>query len=166
MADSASGDKMRFLMVDRIVELQPGESARGIRCVSGSEDFFQDHFPGNPVLPGVLILESMAQTAGALLAVTSAYEKFGLMTFVEGVKFRAFVRPGDTLDLHVRIEMMDETSARVLARATVGGDAIATARIAFLLVPLSSVIPPLYREGWTSMIRSWVAGHARTPVAQ
>jgi 3-hydroxyacyl-[acyl-carrier-protein] dehydratase len=154
---------MRFLMVDRIVDVHPGSSARGIRAVSGSEDFFNDHFPGNPVMPGVLILEAMAQTAGALLAASSNFEQFGLMTLVENAKFRAFVRPGDVLELHVSIDMQDDTSARVSARASVSGTPVAAARMAFMLVPLSSVIPPLYAEGWTTIIRGWITGHERTP---
>jgi 3-hydroxyacyl-[acyl-carrier-protein] dehydratase len=154
---------MRFLLVDRITDVQPGQSARGIRAVSGSEDFFMDHFPGNPVMPGVLILESMAQTAGALLAASTGFEKFGLMTFVESAKFRAFVRPGDTLELHVRIDALAEASARVTARATVGEDPVAAAQLAFVLVPLGTVIPPIYLDGWKAMIRGWMAGHGRTP---
>jgi 3-hydroxymyristoyl/3-hydroxydecanoyl-(acyl carrier protein) dehydratase len=164
MVASASGDHMRFLLVDRIVDVQPGRSARGLRAVAGSEDFFTDHFPGNPVMPGVLILESMAQTAGALLAASTNFEKFGLMTFVENAKFRAFVRPGDVLELKVRIDALDEASARTTVTASVGDDPIAAARISFVLVPLGSVIPPEYLEGWKAMIRGWISGHGRTPV--
>ena len=93
-----------FLMVDRVTELKPGEQIKGYKNVSINEPFFQGHFPGEPIMPGVLILEAMAQL-GILFAVGTAEKelKNQLMVFagMDGVKFRRQVVPGDRLDMHL-----------------------------------------------------------------
>jgi 3-hydroxymyristoyl/3-hydroxydecanoyl-(acyl carrier protein) dehydratase len=149
---------MRFLLVDRITELQRGVHAHGIKAVTGSEDFFVDHFPGNPVMPGVLILEAMAQTAGALLAFSSDYGMFALMTLVEHAKFRTFVRPGTLLEMDVDVETMDAAMARVRARARVGDTTVAAAHLVFTFTPLDTIIGSLYLDGWKQLVGSWVNG--------
>lgn len=93
-----------FLMVDRVTELEPGEYISGYKNVSVNESFFQGHFPDNPIMPGVLILEAMAQM-GILFAVSTAPDdlKDQLMVFagMDGVKFRKPVVPGDRLDMRL-----------------------------------------------------------------
>lgn len=94
-----------FLLVDRLEVEVPGEKGIGLKNVTMNEEFFQGHFPGNPVMPGVLQIEAMAQTAGAL--VIAADENFGeskksvLFMSIDGVKFRKPVKPGDQLKMHV-----------------------------------------------------------------
>ncbi len=93
-----------FLMVDRIVELRRAESAVGIKNVSINEPFFQGHFPGAPIMPGVLIIEAMAQTAGALVVETLGKEMEGKLVYfmtIESARFRQPVVPGDRLEIHV-----------------------------------------------------------------
>lgn len=88
-----------FLLVDRIVELDKGKSITGLKNVTMNEPFFQGHFPGEPVMPGVLILEGMAQT-GSILACLSETELIGKLAYFAGVdkaRFRRVVRPGDQL---------------------------------------------------------------------
>ncbi len=94
-----------FLLVDRLVVEEPGVKGYGIKNVTMNEEFFQGHFPGNPVMPGVLQIEAMAQTAGAL--VISSFEnvegnkKSVYFMSIDGVKFRKMVKPGDQLMMHV-----------------------------------------------------------------
>ena len=93
-----------FLMVDRIVDLVVGESATGIKNVSINEPFFQGHFPAHPVMPGVLIVESMAQTAGIVVVHSLGPDAEGKVVYfmsIDSARFRKPVTPGDTLHVHV-----------------------------------------------------------------
>jgi 3-hydroxyacyl-[acyl-carrier-protein] dehydratase len=92
-----------FLMIDRVEGLLPGQSAIGVKNVTVNEPFFQGHFPNHPVMPGVLIIESMAQTAAVLVVHTLGPDAAGRVVYfmsVEGAKFRRPVMPGDTLYIH------------------------------------------------------------------
>ncbi len=93
-----------FLLVDRIVELEPGKMARGIKNVTINEPFFQGHFPGRPVMPGVLIVEAMAQVGG-VLAFRSASVSNKLVYFmgIDRARFRRPVVPGDTVELVLNV---------------------------------------------------------------
>lgn len=93
-----------FLMIDRVVDVVRNQSAIGIKNVSVNENFFQGHFPGHPVMPGVLIIEAMAQTAAVLVVETLGDDAAGRVVYfmsVEGAKFRRPVVPGDQLRIHV-----------------------------------------------------------------
>ncbi|MBO6838196.1 MAG: 3-hydroxyacyl-ACP dehydratase FabZ [Alphaproteobacteria bacterium] len=93
-----------FLMIDKVREVIPFERAVGIKCVSMGEPHFQGHFPGKPVMPGVLIIESMAQTAGVMVVTSLGPESEGKLVYfmsVEEAKFRRPVEPGDYMEVHV-----------------------------------------------------------------
>jgi 3-hydroxyacyl-[acyl-carrier-protein] dehydratase len=113
-----------FLLVDRVVEVIKGERIHAYKNVTFNEEFFQGHFPGQPVMPGVLQLEALAQ-AGALLAYEGApfdpkQKVIYLMSF-DKVKFRRPVVPGDRLDLHVRVERQKGNIWRLAGEAKVEG---------------------------------------------
>ncbi|WP_207478809.1 3-hydroxyacyl-ACP dehydratase FabZ [Arenibaculum pallidiluteum] len=93
-----------MLMIDRVVDVVPGESAVGIKNVSINEQYFQGHFPSYPVMPGVLIIESMAQTAAVLVVHTLGKESEGKLVYfmtVDEARFRKPLVPGDTVHVHV-----------------------------------------------------------------
>ncbi len=121
-----------FLLVDRVVECVPGDHIIAYKNVTINEAFFQGHFPGAPVMPGVLVLEALAQTGG-LLALSDAKEDFSnklfLFTGLDGVKWRKQVAPGDRLELHcsnIRRRMM---LCKMDAKAYVDGKLCCEAQI-------------------------------------
>lgn len=126
-----------------------------MKCVALAEDEFDAHFPGNPVLPGVYLLEGLAQTAGVLLSVTTGGERLALMVSVERARFTAFARPGDQVRLEVEVESLDEALARVRGSATVDGRALASARLTFKLVDPDTLIPPAFRPLWQHGMDLW-----------
>lgn len=124
-----------FLLVDRIIELDL-EASRivGIKNVTMNEQFFQGHFPGVPIMPGVLILEALAQTGGILVEQKSRTEKTALLLKVNHAKFRKPVVPGDVLVLDVQGIHISSKGGKIQARALVEDQLAAEAEIGFALV--------------------------------
>jgi 3-hydroxyacyl-[acyl-carrier-protein] dehydratase len=126
-----------FLMIDRVVDLVRNRSAIGIKNVSVNESFFQGHFPGHPVMPGVLIIESMAQTAAVLVVETLGPDAAGRVVYfmsVEGAKFRRPVLPGDQLRIHVTKERNRGNVWKFNAVARVDGVSVAEATYAAMIM--------------------------------
>ncbi len=126
-----------FLLVDRVVELKPNESAVGIKNVSINEHYFQGHFPARPVMPGVLIIESMAQTAAVLVVETLGKESQGKLVYfmmVEGAKFRRPVVPGDQLRIHVAKDRNRGNVWKFRSEARVDGVVVAEATFAAMIM--------------------------------
>jgi len=125
-----------FLMIDRIVAIDGDESAVGIKNVTYNEPMFQGHFPGKPVFPGVLIVEGMAQTAGAIVIALerSAGRKFIVyMLTIDKAKFRKPAGPGDTLEYHIRKIHRRRNVGRYEAKAIVNGTVVAEAEIGAMI---------------------------------
>lgn len=123
-----------FLLIDRIDELEPGVKASGIKCVSFREDFFAGHFPQEPVMPGVLICEALAQVGA--VAILSVEENKGKTAFFGGmdkVKFRRKVVPGDTLELKCEIIKQKGPIGVGKAVATVNGELAVSAEMTFVV---------------------------------
>lgn len=140
---------MRHYWVDRVDLIEPGVRAEGVKCVALSEDVFLDHFPGNPVLPGVYVIEGLAQTAGALLYWSTDRKSVGVMSSIDRVRFLSFARPGDVVRLSVELENMDDAAARLRCAAAIGERRIAEARITFRLLPVDEMISPTFIPLWT-----------------
>ena len=120
-----------FLLVDRVVELQPREKIVGIKQVSINEPFFQGHFPGAPVMPGVLVIEALAQ-CGAILAlreIENRDRKLVLFTGIKEARFRRPVTPGDTLVLEVTALRFGPRIQRMRGEAKVNGELCADAEL-------------------------------------
>ncbi len=125
-----------FLLVDRILELEPGKRAIGIKNVTANEPFFQGHFPQRAIMPGVLIIEAMAQVGGIMiLSVEEHRGKLAYLGTVDGVKFRRPVVPGDTLQMETELLRIRGNMGRVRCAARVGDQSVAEAEIMFALVP-------------------------------
>ncbi len=132
-----------FLLVDRIVELEEGVRAVGIKAVTANEPFFQGHFPGFPVMPGVLIVEALAQVgAVVLLKMPENHGKIVLFAGIDGFRFRKQVFPGDVLRLEVQLTRMRGPVGKGAARATVDGDVAAEGELMFALGPSSTAPGP------------------------
>ncbi|HHW06275.1 MAG TPA: 3-hydroxyacyl-ACP dehydratase FabZ [Clostridia bacterium] len=121
-----------FLLVDRIVELAEGKRAVGIKNVTVNEPFFMGHFPGYPVMPGVLIMEALAQVgAVALLKMPEFQGKLAFLAGLENVRFRRQVVPGDVLRLEVELTKLKGRVGKGLGRAYVGEELAAEGEILF-----------------------------------
>ena len=123
-----------FLMVDRIIELEEGKRAVGIKNVSSNEPFFQGHFPGHPIMPGVLIMEALAQVGAVLILKMPAYAGYlALFAGLDDVKFKRQVIPGDQLRLEVELIKFRKTFGVAQGKAYVGEELAAEGTLKFFL---------------------------------
>jgi 3-hydroxyacyl-[acyl-carrier-protein] dehydratase len=135
---------MRWLLVDEIDTLEVGIRASGYKTWHPEEAFFEDHFPSFPVVPGVLLMEALAQLAGKLIGYSVRCQRgdwpFPILSMMNNVKFRRFVRPGEVVRLEVKIESLREEMAGVAVRARVDGGVVAQAEQVFVFnaVPLEN----------------------------
>ncbi len=126
-----------FLLVDRVIDVKLNESAIGIKNVTANDNFFQGHFPQRPVMPGVLIIEAMAQTAAVLVVSTLGPASEGKLVYfmsVENARFRRPVGPGDRLELHVTKERSRGNVWKFRAEGRVDGTLVAEATYAAMIL--------------------------------
>jgi len=126
-----------FLLVDRIVELEPQKRAVGIKNVTINESFFQGHYPGSPVMPGVLLVEAMAQVGGiAMLSVADMKGRVPYFTGIDKVRFRKPVVPGDQVRIVTEIVKSRRNMVKCEAQAFVDGELAAEAELMFAAVDI------------------------------
>jgi 3-hydroxyacyl-[acyl-carrier-protein] dehydratase len=128
---------MRFILIDRITGWEPGKQAEATKNVTFSEDFFDDHFPLKPIMPGVLILEGLAEIAGLLLEETVRVQQGrnikALLSIIEKAKFRNFVTPGDSLVYQATIASINDMAGRMRGVVLRDNRQIADAMLVFTL---------------------------------
>lgn len=123
-----------FLLIDHVNDYEPGRFAHARKCVSVNEPFFQGHFPEYPVMPGVLIIEALAQTgAVALLSMPENQGKIALFGGIKNARFKRQVRPGDVLELHCELTRMHGPVGMGTATATVDGKTAVVAELTFAI---------------------------------
>ena len=130
-----------FLLVDKILQIEPGKRIVGLKNVTINEAFFQGHFPGQPIMPGVLVIEAMAQVGGVLLMRTlnaSAEKKMFYFTGIDRAKFRKPVLPGDQLTFEIEFLQLRSRNCRMRARAYVEGKLAAEAELSCVVVDRES----------------------------
>jgi 3-hydroxyacyl-[acyl-carrier-protein] dehydratase len=148
---------MRFFLIDRITKWEVGQAAEAIKNVTLSEDFFDDHFPRHPVMPGVLMIEGMAQISGLLLEATLSqkYDKDAkaVLTLLERTKFRGLVRPGDTLTYQTEVTAINENGGKVSVQAISDGKQVVTSGMVFAFKYLED---SLLTEKRQALMKLWM----------
>jgi 3-hydroxyacyl-[acyl-carrier-protein] dehydratase len=155
---------MRYVLLDRITALEPPERARGVKCVTLADDIFADHFPGHPVMPGALTLESLAQLGGVLCEATmrqrGRHDLHALLVAVERAKFRRMVRPGDRLELEAVALRVSEDGGQVRGTAQLDGQVAAEAEMTFAF---AEVKHPKLIERRREVLNIWLHGSSEEP---
>lgn len=128
-----------FLFLDEIVELNPGQSAKGLWHLSGDEDFFAGHFPGRPTLPGVLMVEAIAQLGAVAVLTDERFAgKLPLFGGVDNARFRRQVGPGDTLELEITMGRLSARAGKGSGQAILNGELACSADLLFVVVNAES----------------------------
>lgn len=148
---------MRFFLIDKITRWEPGVLAEGLKNVALSEDFFDDHFPRRPVMPGVLILEGMAQLSGLLvesgLEIKYSKNAKAVLTVLERTKFRAMVKPGDSLLYRAEVSSLNEAGGKVKAMARRGEEMVTSTEMVFAFKYLQDPMLDVRRRQLMSLWR-------------
>ncbi len=136
---------MRFIFIDEILELQPGKQVRAAKFISPDEDYFRDHFPGFPVVPGVLLTEMMAQTAGKCLDAENTARGKSMLARITTANFRDWVRPGQTAIIFGEIRTSRPQFATADCRVEIDHRIVCSAELLFSFVNMEKLSPG-YRD--------------------
>ena len=129
-----------FLLVDRVLSVEPGVKAAGFKNLTANEEFFQGHFPFRGIMPGVLMVEALAQLASICILMKDGYKDcLGVFTGIDGFKFRTMVEPGDRLDLEVELLRMRGPLGKLRGVAKVDGKIAAEGEISFSILDQEKV---------------------------
>lgn len=137
---------MRFLFVDRILELEPGRSIKAEHHISRGQPYFKDHFPGFPVVPGVLLTEMMAQSAGKCLDAQDSGKGKAMLAQIRSASFRDWVRPGSTVLIEAKVRANRPRYATAACTVAVEGIRVCTADLLFIFVPRNKFSPNYHDE--------------------
>lgn len=148
---------MRFFLIDRIITWEVGAVAEAVKNVALSEDFFDDHFPRRPVMPGVLMIEGMAQLAGLLveasLKAQHGRDAKAILTVLERTKFRTMVRPGDSLVYRAEVTSVKPEGGKASVQATRNGRVVATTAMVFAFTYIDD---PLLDRRRSDLLKMWM----------
>ncbi len=147
---------MRFLLVNRIISLEPGVAIEAEMSLPASEELFRDHFPGFPVVPGVLLTEMMAQAAGKCLNAQRLPRGLAMLGEIRSARFRTWVRPESLIRLHAAIESSRDAFAVARCHAEVDGRKVCSAELLFSFLPADQFAPD-YRD---DLLQRWLEGHS------
>jgi 3-hydroxyacyl-[acyl-carrier-protein] dehydratase len=154
---------MRFFMIDKISVWELGVKAEAVKNIALSEDFFDDHFPRRPIMPGVLIIEGMAQLSGMLLEATVKEKHHEnakcLLTILERTKFREIAHPGDTLNYRTQIVSINKNGGKVTATASCDGRTIVTTGMVFAF---KYVDDPTLEIKRSELLKIWMSEPIKT----
>jgi len=148
---------MRFILLDRIVSLVPGKQIEAARTVRADEDYFRDHFPGFPVVPGVLLTEMMAQAAGKCLDAERRPRGKAMLAKILSASFRQWVRPGDETRVHATVTANDDRYATAECHVDVADRAAAQAKLFFSFLAAGN----LAAEFRDDLLEDFLAGQGR-----
>jgi 3-hydroxyacyl-[acyl-carrier-protein] dehydratase len=135
-----------FILLDQLVELRPGRDVVAAACFHADDPVFADHFPGRPIVPGVLLTEAMGQAAGWLLVATFGFARWPLLVMIDKAKFRRLVRPGDRLTIAARLRSTGADNFEADADIHVGDARVADARLVFHAFEFESDEPDDHRQ--------------------
>ena len=137
---------MRFIFVDEILEMIPGKTIRALKEIFPDEDYFKDHFPGFPVVPGVLLTEMMAQAAGKCLDAEKKHQGKAMLARINSANFRDWVRPGQTAIINAEIKTNREKFATATCNIEVMSKRVCSAELFFTFVPFEKFAPDYIDE--------------------
>jgi len=147
---------MRYLLIDKIKEIEVKKKIYAIKNIALSEDIFVDHFFGFPVMPGAMLIECLAQAGTALLEVSYKFKKKALLVIVEQAKFRSLIRPGDQLSIEGELISLDSDSAQMEGKIKREDMVVMTARLIFALREANEFYPEKTRHLMQTVYDIWL----------